>query len=116
MNIPAEDIEHIFDGFLQLDAFANGTGISMTAFAFRNGRIYDCLSALLRNAACEWKHSNYDYHQSLPGLGSLPQRLAEDNAPHLFPVPSCPDGRLTCRPVLRRTAKDNQHDMIKATR
>ena len=33
MNIPAEDIEHIFDGFVQLDAFANGTGISMTAFA-----------------------------------------------------------------------------------
>jgi len=46
MNIPAEDIEHIFDGFLQLDAFANGTGISMTAFAFRNGRIYDCCLAL----------------------------------------------------------------------
>ena len=37
--------------------------------------------------------------------------LAEDNLAHLFPVPPCADGRRTCRPILRRTAKDNKYYM-----
>ena len=49
--------------------------------------------------------------QSLPGLGPLSQRLAEDHAPHLLPVSSRADGRQTRCPVLGRTAKDRQYDM-----
>ena len=43
--------------------------------------------------------------------GRYHRGMAEDDASHLFPVPSRPDGRLTRRPILGRTAKDNQYNM-----
>ena len=46
-------------------------------------------------------------HQSLPRLGPLPQRLAEDDAPHLLPVPSRPDGRQARHQIPGRIAENN---------
>ena len=50
-------------------------------------------------------------HQSLPGMGSLPQRLAEDDAAYLVPIPSLSNGRLTRCPISGKITESNKHNI-----